>query len=451
MRRAAAAARRGRTPPRAPTPSGPGAHRLQLQQRGLRPRAGAEVADLKALKVYHLVSRSSLRASPGTPAPSDGTRSSPGTRRCSPRPRWRSTRCSSWPDCRARRTTRSATRSRAKSPRDPLRRDGGRRRGAPHAVLRLGRRDAALPRAAVRVRAVDGRPRHARRAAPGRRARAGVDRWLGRSRRRRPRRLRATDAQGSAQPGLEGQPRRRAVRRWPPGRSADRAHRGAGVRRRRAPSHGRAAIACWGGTRRRRRWRPPRARSPRASRSATGWRSWAPTPSPSTAPAGRWMPSPRTQATCSSRASRRPIAPAGWWRVSSRRHVERLGHPDPREGPARLQPAQLSQRHGLATRQRHRRDGHGALRDDASPPAGSSRGCGPPPSTSGTCGCPSSSAGSTAMPASSRFITRWPALRRPGPAVRSSCSCARAWASSRMRPTTPSTWLRPRSRAGSTT
>ena len=139
--------------------------------------------------------------------------------------------------------------------RDPLRRADGDGRAAPLALLRHGRRDAAVPRPARRVRALDRRhgPRPRARAQRPRRAR--VDRRLRRPRRRRLRRVREPQpATRPGQPVLEGLLELDPVRR----RHA-RARRRSRRARSRATSTTRSAA--------RRAWR---ARSGATRRSPTG-------------------------------------------------------------------------------------------------------------------------------------------------------------------------------------
>ena len=104
-----------------------------------------------------------------------------------------------------RATTRPGRRAGQDPPRAAHRRDGPRRRAAAHAVLRHGRRDAAVARSCSARRStgpatgalVD-------RLWPNALARARVDRPLRRPRRRRVRRVRAPLRSRAAQPGLEG-------------------------------------------------------------------------------------------------------------------------------------------------------------------------------------------------------------------------------------------------------
>ena len=98
----------------------------------------------------------------------------------------------SWPRYQATgSTTRPRRRARQDPPRAADRRDGPQRRTAAHAVLRLGRRDAAVADPARRDLRLDRRPRAARPAVAERAGRPRMDRPLRRPRRRRVRRVRA--------------------------------------------------------------------------------------------------------------------------------------------------------------------------------------------------------------------------------------------------------------------
>ena len=118
-------------------------------------------------------------------------------------------------------TTVARRGARQDPPRAADRRDGRRRRAAPHAVLRLGRLDAALADPARRDVRLDRRSRVRRPALAERAGRARLDRPLRRSGRRRVRRVRAALGARAPQPGLEGLERRdprpiRPARPMPP-------------------------------------------------------------------------------------------------------------------------------------------------------------------------------------------------------------------------------------------
>ena len=105
-------------------------------------------------------------------------------------------------------------------------------------VLRHRRRDAALPRPALRGLALDGRHLAHARAEGARASRARVDRQVGRPRRRRLRRVPAPQRPRAREPVVEGLGRLAALRRRPHRADPDRAGRGAGVRLRREAAHG---------------------------------------------------------------------------------------------------------------------------------------------------------------------------------------------------------------------
>ncbi len=102
------------------------------------------------------------------------------------------------------------------------------------------------------------------------------------------------------------------------------------------------------------------------------------------------------------------------------RHFSGLGHPHRRRVRGALQPDVVSQRLGLAARQRDRRRRLRALPATRSGAARRSRGCSPPASSSSCTACPSCSAASRAGPARGRRCIRSPARRRPGRPARSS-------------------------------
>ena len=218
------------------------------------------------------------------------------------------------------------------------------------------------------------------------------------------------------QPGLEGQrgfgvPRRRPRRRGP-----DRAGRGAGLRLRGVPRHGRS-----------------RRRAAARPRTATAGRRKA----EQLAGGGRGAVLGRGAGHLRARPRRRTAGPAGC-APPTPGHLLFSGLPAPERAErvaaqllgagfntgwgirtlaarrAALQPDVLPQRLGLAARHRAVRRRHGALRRAGRRGAAAERACSRPRSSS-TCGCPSCSAASRAAPASRRSPIPSPACRRPGP------------------------------------
>ena len=125
-------------------------------------------------------------------------------------------------------------------PRAADRGDGPDRGTAAHAVLRLGRLDAAVADPARRDVRLDRRPGPRRPAVAERPGRSRVDRPLRRPRRRRVRGVRPPTVRARpAQPGLEGFERRDPGSRRDRGRAAHRARRGPGLRVRRQAPDGR--------------------------------------------------------------------------------------------------------------------------------------------------------------------------------------------------------------------
>ncbi len=102
------------------------------------------------------------------------------------------------------------------------------------------------------------------------------------------------------------------------------------------------------------------------------------------------------------------------------RHVVGLGDPDPLVGPRRVQPVQLSDRLGLAARQRPDRRRFPALRPRCRGCPGRARACSRRPSGSRPTACPSCSPAFPATRAASRSSTSVPASRRRGLPARSS-------------------------------
>ena len=182
---------------------------------------------------------------------------------------------------------------------------------------------------------------------------AQLDRTLRRSRRRRIRRIRAASRPGSGQSRVEGQPRRDLPCRRSAGRGTDRPGRGAGLRLRglagrRADRNGGSAD-------------PKRAvgsgEKAEAMRSrfddrffdeASGLTSWR-----STATRSRAASEPPTPVTrCSPASPIRTRARIGRSDSDGQLVLLRLGHPHRRLDRGALQSDELSQRLGLAARQR---------------------------------------------------------------------------------------------------
>ena len=190
------------------------------------------------------------------------------------------------------------------------------RRGLVPALLRHGRRDAALPRPPLGGLALDRRRRPRARPARAGAARARVDRPLRRPRRRRLRRVPAPLVSRARQPVLEGLGRLAALPRRPARRGADRAVRGAGLRLRRQAAAGRAGargLARARAGRAARSARPPSCAG--ASTRPSGARAAAATTrSPSTPTSSGSTRSPRISATCSGAGSSRRSA---WTRSST--------------------------------------------------------------------------------------------------------------------------------------
>ena len=127
------------------------------------------------------------------------------------------------------------------------------------------------------------------------------------------------------------------------------------------------------------------------------------------------------------RAPRRRAAAAA-------RHVERLGDPHIVARPPVLQSDVLSERVGVAARQRHDRDRLQAVRLCRARRRGWRTRSATPAAISRSTRCPSSMPGSNATTPISRCNTPTPTCRRPGPRARCSRCCRRCWASSRTRP-----------------
>ena len=195
------------------------------------------------------------------------------------------------------------------------------------------------------------------------------------------------------QPGLEGQRRRDLPRRRQPGRGADRAGRGPGLclcrlsRRRRAGARRSAAPAEAGELEAAAEQLKRALRGGLLARGARHLRAGA---------------RRRQAALPGARLQCRPCA-AGRARLAERAArvaddadgaamLFRLGHPHARRGRGALQSDVLSQRLGLAARQRPDRHGPRALRAEAAAAAPAAPACSMPRSSSSAAACPSCSA-----------------------------------------------------------
>ncbi len=199
---------------------------------------------------------------------------------------------------------------------------------------------------------------------PGGRGGAALDRRVRRPRRRRIRRVPDALAAGAAQPGMEGLVRLGRPRRRAAGGAPDRAGRGAGLR---LPGQGADG----------RRVRGARASESRADQ-LRGEADDAPRPvqrgvldggravlrrGPRRRQAARSAPSPRTPGTrlyCDIIDQDKAEHVAR--RLLAARHVLGLGDPDHEQVGRRVQPDELSQRLGVAARQRVDRGGAEAVR-----------------------------------------------------------------------------------------
>ena len=223
------------------------------------------VADLASLRMHESgAARSALRrpACRGSWPCSAATRSSRASRRCSSAPSWRTTRCTTLAELQATEDDPFADAEPGKIVHEV--RNGKARRRLVPALLRHGRRDAALPRAPLGGVALDRRRRARPQPARAGHARARMDRRVRRSRRRRLRRVPAPVGARAREPVVEGLRTTRSSSH--DGRlatGADRGLRGAGLRLRREAAHGRAGAR---GLARPRARRPARARGGRAAR-----------------------------------------------------------------------------------------------------------------------------------------------------------------------------------------
>ena len=299
-------------------------------------------------------------------------------------------------------------------------------RAAAHAVLRLGRLDAAVADPARRDVRLDRRPRPGRPAVAERARRARLDRHVRRPRRRRVRRVRAALRARPPQPGLEGLERRDPRPDRPRGGAADRPRRGPGLRLRRQAAHGRARPDA----RRDGRWRP--GSRPRPTTLADAVRGGVLDRGPALLRDGarrRQAPGRRDRAatpgSACGRASSRRSAPATSSSSCCARRCSRAGASGrtPPTSPATTRSATTPARSGRTTRRSSRPASSATA--STTPRTGSSARCSRRPSASRTTGCPSCSAASTGPTPTRRCPTRSPARRRPGPPARRSCSSRR--------------------------
>ena len=315
-------------------------------------------------------------------------------------------------------------------PRSPPR---SRRRVLVPALLRLHRLHAALSRPSRRDLALDGRRRARPAAAGAGHARARVDRPLRRPRRGRLRRVRAAGGRRPDEPVLEGLRRLAALPRRALRRRADRPRRGAGLRVRREARAGRdrarrlarAASSPSGSSA-----RPPSSgrrstrRSGSRSAAASSRSRWTGRRSTST-------PAARTWGTCSGAGSSCPSASRRRRRPAPLR-VALVGLGDSHDGErrGRVQPDQLPQRNGLASRHvAHRLGARTARlpRGGEARRARADRGRGPLRLVAAR----GLRRATRATRRRSRSRTRPPPARRRGPPARRSCSCACCSGSSR--------------------
>ena len=189
----------------------------------------------------------------------------------------------------------------------------------------IGRRHPPVRDAAGRAAPVGPGPRRGRRVAAGRRPGPGVDRGLRRQGRRRLRRVPAGVRPGPGQPGLEGLLERHPLRRRPPGPSAHRPVRGAGLRLRRLPGPG--PLRRRGGRHRPGRRLPGAGQRPQGpvqprllAAQARAGSPWA-----STATSGRSTPWRRTWATACGRGSSTRTGPRWWPSGCCRRRCSAAG------------------------------------------------------------------------------------------------------------------------------
>ena len=225
-----------------------------------------------------------------------------------------------------------------------------------HALLREHRLDAALRhrrRGAAPLRGRHGVPPGAPAVARGG---ARMDR---RAQRRRDevRSLREAEPAGALEPGLEGLARRRLVPRRPQRGAADRARRGAGVLRRRVRPRRAASSGTWASEVLARVYEERAA----SMRELVNRAFWMPEANRyAYAIDGRERVLPTVVSNIGhllwSRVAPQDRATATAYTLLGVLELQRVRHPHPRGRSARLQPAQLPQRYGLAARQRaHRR------------------------------------------------------------------------------------------------
>ena len=293
-------------------------------------------------------------------------------------------------------------------------------------VLRHRRRDAALPRAALRGLALDGRHLPRARAEGARAPRARVDRQVGRPRRRRLRRVPAAQRPRAREPVVEGLGRLAALRRRPHRADPDRA-----VPRCRATSTTRSGA-----------WPSSRARSGATASSPTGSNReaeelrdrfdeafWV------EASGGYFAlaldrDKQRVDSLCSN------IGHLLWSGIVHPHRVDAVvdtlmgdalwsGWGDPHDVRAgrRVQPALVPQRNRLASRQFARSRG-GSRATAAGRRCSASRSVCSRPRATSTTSCPRSSRACAAPRRRSRSRTRRPRVRRPGRRGRRCCCCS---------------------------
>ena len=308
------------------------------------------------------------------------------------------------------------------------------RREVVRALLRDGRRDAAVPRPALGGLALDGRRELvARLREPALRG-ARLDRRLRRPRRRRLRRVPAAHPTRPREPVVEGLGRLAALPRRPIRRASDRAGRGAGLRLRREAAAGRARPRGRGATATladAARARRPTSCARASTRRSGSTSAAATTRSRSTATSGRSTRSARTSATCSGAASSRDARVEAIVDALMRRRalVGLGGAHDVHRRTRRYNP--LCYHNGTVWPHDNLSDRRGASRGTGAGPSAQriSRRCSRPPATSTTRSRRSSPA-SPRRRRRSRSRTRRPRGRRPGrPARRCSC-CSSCSASS---------------------